>query len=53
MWIEELDILRENYLEYKDERTRLMNGDVVSKKKVVSKGAVVKKSVKKALVQEE
>jgi DNA topoisomerase-2 len=44
MWLNELDILKEQYVEYKEERTRLMCG--VSKKKVVSKISV-KKIVKK------
>lgn len=50
MWKTELDGLKDLYIEYKDLRTRLMNGidDVKSnKKKVVSKGAVVKKIIKK------
>ena len=45
MWKEELDILREQYLEYKENRDRLMNGEEISKKK-----HVVKKVVKKNLV---
>jgi DNA topoisomerase-2 len=45
MWILELDNLRELYLEYKEERARLMSGEE-KKKKVVSKGPV-KKTVKK------
>ena len=44
MWLNELDILKEQYVEYKEERARLMSG--VSKKKVVSKNSV-KKIVKK------
>ena len=40
MWLDELEILKEQYVEYKEERTRLMNG--VSKKKVVSKPTVKK-----------
>ena len=53
MWLSELEVLRTNYLEYKEDRTRLMNGDAAAKKKVVSnKGASVKKSVKKSLVME-
>jgi len=44
MWLNELSSLKEQYIEYKEERTRLMNGD--PKKKVVSKSAV-KKVVKK------
>ena len=53
MWLSELEALRANYLEYKEERTRLMNGDAAAKKKVVSnKATAVKKSVKKSLVME-
>ena len=50
MWNSELDNLREQYIEYKDERTRIMSGDDVKnkKKKVISKG-VVKKTNKKEL----
>jgi len=51
MWKSELDVLKEQYVEYKDLRTRLMNGEddiKANKKKVVSKGGgVVKKIVKK------
>ena len=51
MWKTELDVLKEQYVEYKDVRTRLMNGEddvKANKKKVVSKGGgVVKKIVKK------
>jgi len=47
MWISELDNLREQYIEYKDERSRLMSGEE-KKKKVVSKGTTVKKVTKKA-----
>ena len=46
MWLNELDILQQQYIEYKEERTRLMNGEE-KKKKLVSKGSVVKKVVKK------
>ena len=50
MWLNELTILKEQYIEYKEERTRLMNGeDVKPKKKVVSKSAV-KKIVKKQML---
>ena len=47
MWIEELDNLRNLYVEYKEERSRIMNGEneKSNKKKVVSKGPV-KKSIK-------
>jgi len=52
MWLSELEVLKDNYLEYKEERTRLMNGEESSKKKKVvsNKSAPVKKSVKKVLV---
>jgi DNA topoisomerase-2 len=52
MWLSELEALKDNYLEYKEERTRLMNGEESSKKKKVvsNKSAPVKKSVKKVLV---
>jgi len=45
MWSGELNALSVKYLEYKTDRTRLMNGEDVKKKKsVVKKGGVVKKS---------
>ena len=44
MWISELNILREQYLEYKAERVKLMSGE--EKKKIVSKTGVVKNSKK-------
>ena len=51
MWLSELEELKNNYTDYKEERTRLMNGEESNKKKkVVSKGAIVKKSGKKPLV---
>jgi DNA topoisomerase-2 len=43
MWISELNILREQYLEYKAERTKLMNGE---EKKMMLKSGVVKNSKK-------
>jgi len=51
MWINELDALRELYIEYKEERSRLMNGEE-KKKKVVSKGTVKKVVKKSSLVVE-
>ena len=45
MWITELDNLREQYVEYKEERARLMCGEDTKKKKVVSKGVVKKQSL--------
>jgi len=44
MWSGELNALSVKYLEYKTDRTRLMNGEDVKKKSVVKKGGVVKKS---------
>jgi len=43
MWLNELNSLKEQYIDYKEERTRLMNG--ISKKKVTKTN--VKKVVKK------
>ena len=48
MWKSELDQLKDQYVEYKEARARLMAGED-KKKKVVAKG-VVKKTVKKALM---
>ena len=42
MWITELDLLKEQYLEYKEERNRSMNGLEVKKKAVVKKTGVKK-----------
>jgi DNA topoisomerase-2 len=52
MWSSELDNLLEQYLEYKETRQRLMDGEdtKLKKKKVVSKG---KKVVKNLIVLEE
>ena len=47
MWVTELNQLRELYIEYKDDRARLMSGEE-KKKKVVSKGTTVKKVTKKS-----
>ena len=47
MWVSELNNLRDLYIEYKEERTRLMNGETKIKsikKKVVSKGPINKKA---------
>ena len=47
MWLNELETLKEQYTEYKEERARLMNCDDSKKKnKIVSKN-VVKKIIKK------
>ena len=53
MWLTELETLKIQYIEYKEERTRLMNGEE-KKKKVVAKSSV-KKIVKKqtSLIVEE
>ena len=53
MWITELDNLREQYVEYKEERARLMCGEDTKKKKVVSKGAVKKVVKKQSLLVED
>ena len=47
MWLNELYKVEELYLAYKDERSRLMNGEEIKKKKVVSKGGLIKKTTKK------
>jgi DNA topoisomerase-2 len=56
MWIEELDNVKEQYTEYKNERNNLMSGEhdneKSSKKKVISKGSV-KKVVKKCIIEDE
>jgi len=57
MWISELDHLRVQYLEYKEERARLMSGEE-KKKKVVSKAStsikkVIKKPSSKCLIVED
>ena len=52
MWISELDNLRELYIEYKEDRARLMSGEE-KKKKVVSKGTVKKVVKKQTLVVED
>jgi len=53
-WSSELDSLREEYIIYKEERQRLTNGIETKKKtKVVSKGTVVKKSVKKVIIDDD
>ena len=48
MWLGELNNLREQYNEYKEERTRLMAGEEKKKKSVVKASASVKKVVKKS-----
>ena len=46
MWLIEIDNFKNLYLEYKEDRERLMNGDICKpKKKVISKG-LVKKTTK-------
>ena len=47
MWVSEIDNLRELYVEYKAERSRLMSGEETKKKKVVSKGTI-KKTINKS-----
>ena len=52
MWTTEIDKLKDLYIEYKEDRERLMNGDSSKpKKKVVSKGVI--KKTQKVVVEEE
>jgi DNA topoisomerase-2 len=54
MWLNELEKLSEEYAVYKEERTRLMNGeDSKPKKKIVAKTAVKKVVKKQTLVVED
>ena len=55
MWNTELDNLLDQYLEYKELRQRLMDGEEtkLKKKKVTSKGAVVKKTSKNLVILDE
>jgi len=47
LWLEELETLKEQYIEYKEERNRLLTGEEkINKKKVISKGLVTKKNNK-------
>jgi DNA topoisomerase-2 len=48
MWSNELNNLREQYLEYKEERARLMAGEEKKKKSVAKASTSVKKVVKKS-----
>ena len=45
MWKSELDNLRDIYLEYKEDRSRLMSGEEIKKKKTVIKKTGVKKNI--------
>ena len=47
MWLNELNELREQYMEYKEERARLMAGEEKKKKSVVKASSSVKKIIKK------
>jgi DNA topoisomerase-2 len=56
IWTFELDKLREEYIQYKEERQRLMSGTETKKKKVVSKGGAViskKSSSNKLIIKED
>ena len=54
MWLNELETLKEQYIEYKEERTRSMNGeDSKPKKKNVTKSAVKKVVKKQTLLVED
>ena len=52
MWTCELDRLREEYINYKEERQRQMTGEETKKKKVISKGTVIKKTTKKLVIDD-
>ena len=52
MWLNELKVLKEQYLEYKQERMQMARGDTIKQKKVVTKSAT-KKVVKKQLLIED
>ncbi len=47
MWLNELNELREQYMEYKEERARLMAGEEKKKKSVIKASSSVKKIIKK------
>jgi DNA topoisomerase-2 len=54
MWLNELENLSQEYIAYKEERTRLMNGeDAKPKKKVVAKASAKKVVKKQTLVVED
>jgi len=54
MWLNELETLKEQYIEYKEERTISMNGeDSKPKKKNVTKSAVKKVVKKQTLLVED
>ena len=52
MWTTEIDKFGDLYVEYKEDRERLMNGDSKPKKKVVSKGPI-KKTQKVVVVEDD
>ena len=49
MWLNELNELREQYMEYKEERARLMAGEEKKKKSVIKASSSVKKVIKKPI----
>jgi DNA topoisomerase-2 len=51
MWLNELDVLTKQYIEYKDERMKQMNGEE-TKKKTNAKVVVKRKPIKKMVVQD-
>ena len=57
MWTQELDALQEQYITYKDERTRLMNGEDVktnvqtSKPKIIKKKIISSQTAKKIIIE--
>ena len=53
MWTTEIDKFKDLYIEYKEDRERLMNGDSSKqKKKVISKGPI-KKTQKVVVVEDD
>ena len=51
LWTTEIDNFKSLYVEYKEDRERLMNGDNKQKKKVISKGPI--KKTQKVVVEED
>ncbi len=54
MWLNELEVLKDQYVEYREERARLMNeGDSKLKKKAVAKTTGKKVTKKQTLIVED
>jgi DNA topoisomerase-2 len=52
MWSNELNQLRDQYIEYKEERAKMMAGEEKKKKVVAKSSTTVKKIIKKSIVVE-